>query len=85
MDRFARMTSDDFDAILAEIMNQAPASSLLSIPGVYECVAEHYNNEVLARWDRDNPSDHCEGCREMEHDACPMVDGCPCCEDSRRK
>ncbi len=36
-----------FDAKLAEILDEQPASYLLTIPGVYEVLAEQYNNDVL--------------------------------------
>lgn len=36
-----------FDEALAEILDESPASHLLSIPGVYEVLAEHFNNAVL--------------------------------------
>ena len=40
--------SERFDEKLAEILDKNPASHLLSIPGVYEVVSEHFNNDVLA-------------------------------------
>ena len=43
-----RTEQERFDDILAEIVREE-ASTLLSIPGVYEVLAEHYNNEVLRR------------------------------------
>lgn len=48
------MTNQEFEEILMEIMNEGPASSLLTIPGVYECVSEYFNNEVLERWENGN-------------------------------
>jgi hypothetical protein len=51
-DKYAEMTTEEFDAQLAEIMDEEPRpSALLSIDGVYECVSEHYNNDILARWE----------------------------------
>jgi hypothetical protein len=44
------MTQDEFDTVLSEIMDEAPASHLLSIPGVYEAVSEEFNNVVLDKW-----------------------------------
>ena len=41
------ITDEQFDAKLAEIINRHPASSLLSIPGVYEALREEFNNEIL--------------------------------------
>jgi len=41
-------TQERFDDKLGEILDEQPASYLLLIPGVYEVLAEHYNNDVLA-------------------------------------
>ena len=42
-----RVNNERFDAKLAEILNGMKASELLSIAGVYELVAEEFNNDVL--------------------------------------
>lgn len=47
---YSKMTQDEFDTVLSEIMDEAPASHLLSIPGVYEAVSEEFNNVVLDKW-----------------------------------
>lgn len=41
------ITNEQFDRKLAEILDRDRASSLLSIPGVYEVLSEEYNNQVL--------------------------------------
>ena len=48
---------DAFDEKLAEIIDEQPASNLLSLPGVYEILSEHFNNDVLVelRNDMRNP------------------------------
>lgn len=44
------VTTEAFDAALIEIANELGAEHLIvSIPGVYEIVAEHLNNDVLKR------------------------------------
>lgn len=53
MGDYNKMTNDDFVRILAILVNQSPASHLLSIPGVYELVSEDYNNMVLEYWDQE--------------------------------
>lgn len=40
---------EEFDEELEKIMNEQPAGNLLSIPGIYEIVSEHFNNKVLQR------------------------------------
>lgn len=47
MTDYSWITDDIFDAKLMEIMNRTPASHLLTVPGVYEAVREHFNNKVL--------------------------------------
>ena len=29
-------------------------------------------------------NEYCEECSYMEHDACPMIEGCPCCDNTRQ-
>jgi hypothetical protein len=47
------VTTEMFDSRLREIVNDelntaiSPFDNLISIPGVYEILAEHYNNDVL--------------------------------------
>ena len=53
MTTYDEMTNDDFDRLLMEIMDESPASALLTIPGIYEIIAEYFNNEVLERWERE--------------------------------
>ena len=50
MPDYKDMTNEDFDRILSDIINDDTASNLLTIPGIYEILAEHYNNEVLDAW-----------------------------------
>jgi len=62
--KYGKMTDADFDSILEEILNEHTGSQLLLIPGVYECVSEHFNNEVLDRWEQENPDKIPEECRD---------------------
>jgi hypothetical protein len=56
-DIYADMTNADFDRILIDLVNQEPASNLVQyIPGVYELVSEHFNNEILTIWENENPA-----------------------------
>ena len=41
------VTSEMFGRKLAEILNESPPGNLLSVPGVYEALVEHFNNDVL--------------------------------------
>ena len=53
MRKYNEMTQEDFDRILMVLVNQNTASYLLNIPGVYELVAEDYNNMVLEYWEQE--------------------------------
>ena len=51
--KYDKLTDEEFDNILAELMDEdGPASALLSIPGIYEVVSEYYNNDILDMWER---------------------------------
>lgn len=43
------INQDEWNRTLADIMNEEPASNLLTVPGVYEAVSEHFNNEIIDR------------------------------------
>ena len=49
---YGKMTDDEFDEILQEILECKMTIQILSIPGVYELISEEYNNEVLDLWAR---------------------------------
>jgi len=44
---WAWVTNEIFDRKLAEIVDEMGIQAVLSIPGVYEVLAEHLNNTVL--------------------------------------
>ena len=50
MEDYSEMTDEQFDAILQDLVEKN-VKTLLSIPGVYEAVSEHFNNEVLSHYD----------------------------------
>lgn len=51
MNNYDAMTTEDFDRLLAKVMDEEVCpSALLGIPGIYEVVSEHYNNAVLDAW-----------------------------------
>lgn len=45
------ISDDEFDAILVNILSKKIGSQLLVIPGIYEILAEEFNNEILATWE----------------------------------
>jgi len=46
------MSDEDFTRLLEVVIDEEynPASSILQVPGVYELLAEHHNNDVLSLW-----------------------------------
>lgn len=50
MSKIDEMTTEDFNQILIEILQEMKASQLIDIPGIYEIVAEEFNNEVIDKW-----------------------------------
>lgn len=54
MTKKTQHSTEDQVSALSEILDKEPASSLLTIPGVWEILSEHYNNEIIAKlaeWD----------------------------------
>jgi hypothetical protein len=51
---YDEMTNEEFDEILGEIVNNKQ-TDVLAVPGVYEILSEHFNNDVLDRWAERNP------------------------------
>lgn len=49
---FSWVTTEMFDEELNEILANEYPLELLSIPGIYEILAEHFNNEVLTNLQR---------------------------------
>lgn len=45
------MTNEHFDALLERQVGALDGAALLAIPGVYEVLSEHFNNDVLGQWD----------------------------------
>lgn len=41
------VTQEEFDKALEAILDEATGSELLAIPGLYEVVSEHFNNEAI--------------------------------------
>ena len=46
------ISHEEFDKILAELVWQTGPVCLLTIPGVYEVLSEHYHNAVIEVWER---------------------------------
>ena len=59
IERYDWVTSDMFNEVLETIMMEN-TETLLHVPGVFEALSEHFNNEVLQRCEeqRDDPPPH---------------------------
>jgi len=51
---YNNLTEDEFHRILQEkVLIDLNAGDYLAIPGIYEILAEYYNNDVLDEWTRE--------------------------------
>ena len=72
MSKYDKMTQGDFTTHLHRVLQDTTAWELLAIPGIYEILSEHFNNDVLDSWreeqelDDDGPTPafvvHCAKC-----------------------
>lgn len=44
------MTSEEFDDILLDLLDDLGPADLVGVPGVYEAVSEFLNNDVIDTW-----------------------------------
>jgi len=51
MGKYDDMTREDFNKHLHRVLADQSANDMLLIPGVYEILAEHFNNAVLESWE----------------------------------
>jgi hypothetical protein len=51
------VTNEMFDEELEKVIEEASASTLIAIPGLYEVVREEFNNEILERLERFRPEE----------------------------
>jgi len=69
MSDYSKMTSEDFTRILETIVEEE-GSNILSIGSVHSELAEHFNNEVLSRWEEEQAykpfCSNCEFGEEIE-------------------
>lgn len=77
---FGWVTTEMFDEELKEILSDEDPVGLLSIPGIYEILAEHFNNEVLTNLQRQR-EDEAYDLEEEAAESDPMAadDECPNC------
>ncbi len=43
------ITQVEFDTELIQLLKETEAVHLISIPGIYEILSEHFNNEIIER------------------------------------
>ena len=47
MTDYNQITTAEFDHALSDILDEMSGEQILAVPGVYEAVSEHFNNETL--------------------------------------
>ena len=47
---YSKMTDEEFEQILTEVVAGMSAGQILGVPGVHEVLREELNNEVLYEW-----------------------------------
>ena len=77
MSKYDKMTQENFDRILIEILDEWTGSQLLTFPGVYELLSEEFNNEVLNRWELEQRPDEDENDDCDEEDEIERATDCP--------
>lgn len=56
MTDYSRMTTEDFQRILFEVLREYNGEQLVTeVPGLYSDLSEYFNNEVLDRWAAEQP------------------------------
>ena len=50
---YSKCNQESFDRILSTIVGKQSAQQLIAIPGIYEVVSEHFNNDILNEWGKE--------------------------------
>jgi hypothetical protein len=75
---FSWVTDEVFEGELREVLSRLAPDDFLDIPGIYEIVAEHFNNEVLTNLQRHREEAE-DNDKEEQNDAMAAGDECPNC------
>jgi len=51
MDKYKDLSQGIFDEILDNIVGRLSTHEIMAIPGIYECMSEEFNNQVLDEWE----------------------------------
>ena len=54
MPDYSKLTTEEFDAYLEEIVARLTPAQILALPGAYAALAEALNDEVLDAWAADH-------------------------------
>ena len=52
---YSKMTTEDFDQALLRVLEDETMEGILQVPGLYEIVADYYNQAALDHWAQANP------------------------------
>jgi hypothetical protein len=51
MNKYKDLTQEKFEEILCDIVGRLSSQEIMSIPGIYECISEEFNNQALDEWE----------------------------------
>lgn len=57
MNKYSKLTQEEFERRLSEMIDRKAASYLLTIPGIYDILSEEYNNDILDEWEKDQAAE----------------------------
>jgi hypothetical protein len=52
---YTNLSHDEFVRRLTEKVDEMTGGAVLAVPGVYELMSEHWNNDILDDWKSDQP------------------------------
>ena len=74
-----KLGADEHDTDRDEIRESEDKIDALAI------VKTHYEPAYVSRFGAESfGAEYCEECSYREHDSCPIIEGCPCCDNTRR-
>jgi hypothetical protein len=50
---YDNMKKEDYDRLLQTIVGKTTTSALMAIEGIYDIVSEHFNNNILTEWEKE--------------------------------
>lgn len=70
MNKYSKLTQEEFERRLSEMIDRKAASYLLTIPGIYNILSEEYNSDILDELEKDRAAEKEEVKRRKEEVVC---------------